>query len=145
MPPYTLLLVLIIYSKKNARNTPANRDTIKLSITLVDLFDFIFVSGQIPIDPHTDEVTKGDIVEQTRQVLKNIGSILVAAGSSLKDVVKTTVYMKDLSKFGEMNQIYGEFFTVPFPARATVEVSNLPKGVDVEIDAVAVVKVGSRE
>lgn len=99
---------------------------------------FIFVSGQIPIDPHTDEVTKGDIVDQTRQVLKNISSILVAAGSSLKDVVKTTVYMKDLSKFGEMNQIYGEFFTVPFPARATVEVSNLPKGVDVEIDAVAV-------
>ena len=110
----------------------------------VKVNDFIFVSGQIPIDPHTDEVTKGDIVEQTRQVLKNIGSILVAAGSSLKDVVKTTVYMKDLSKFGEMNQIYGEFFTVPFPARATVEVSNLPKGVDVEIDAVAVVKVGSR-
>lgn len=100
---------------------------------------FIFVSGQIPIDPHTDEVTKGDIVDQTRQVLKNISSILVAAGSSLKDVVKTTVYMKDLSKFGEMNQIYGEFFTVPFPARATVEVSNLPKGVDVEIDAVAAV------
>jgi len=131
--------------KKEAITTDNAPKTIGPYSQAVKVNDFIFVSGQIPIDPHTDEVTKGDIVEQTRQVLKNIGSILVAAGSSLKDVVKTTVYMKDLSKFGEMNQIYGEFFTVPFPARATVEVSNLPKGVDVEIDAVAVVKVGSRE
>ncbi|MBI5047579.1 MAG: RidA family protein [Deltaproteobacteria bacterium] len=101
---------------------------------------FIFVSGQIPIDPATSEIVKGDIVEQTRQVLKNINSILEGAGAGLSDVVKTTVYLKDLKDFGDMNRIYGEFFTATFPARATIEASNLPKGVDVEIDAIAVAK-----
>jgi 2-iminobutanoate/2-iminopropanoate deaminase len=101
---------------------------------------FIFVSGQIPTDPATSEIVTGDIVEQTRQVLINISSILEAAGAALEDVVKTTVYLKDLEDFGDMNRIYGEFFTATFPARATIEVSNLPKGVDIEIDAVAVAK-----
>lgn len=99
---------------------------------------FIFVSGQIPIDPDTNDIVRGDIAEQTRRILKNIKNILEAAGASLEDVVKTTVYLKDIKKFGDMNQIYGEFFTTLFPARATVEVSNLPKGVDIEIDAIAV-------
>lgn len=99
---------------------------------------FIFVSGQIPIDPATGEVVKGGMGEQTRQVLRNIKGILEAAGVSLGDVVKTTVYLKDLDRFGEMNQAYGEFFSGDFPARATIEVSNLPKGVDVEIDVIAV-------
>ena len=103
---------------------------------------FIFVSGQIPVDPTTNDIAKGGIPEQTRQVLKNISSILYAAGVGLKDVVKTTVYLNDLKKFGDMNQIYAEFFAAPFPARATVEVSSLPKGVGVEIDAIAVVKQG---
>lgn len=98
----------------------------------------IFVSGQIPIDPNTNDVIKGTIAEQTRQVLKNIGSILDAAGSNFQHVVKTTVYLIDLKEFGDMNQVYGEFFTAPFPARATVAVSSLPKGADIEIDAVAV-------
>ena len=100
---------------------------------------FIFVSGQIPIDPVTNDSIKEDITAQTRQVLKNISSILEAAGAGLNDVIKTTVYLKDLKEFGAMNQIYSEFFTAPFPARATVEVASLPKGVGVEIDAVAVV------
>ena len=104
---------------------------------------FIFVSGQIPIDPDTNDLVKGDIAEQTIQVIKNIKNILEAGGSGLEDVVKTTVYLRDLKKFGDMNRAYGEFFTNLFPARATVEVSNLPKGADVEIDAVAVVKVMS--
>lgn len=98
----------------------------------------IFVSGQIPIDPDTNDVIKGTIAEQTRQVLKNIGSILDAAGSNFQHVIKTTVYLIDLKEFGDMNQVYGEFFTAPFPARATVAVSSLPKGADIEIDAVAV-------
>lgn len=98
----------------------------------------IFVSGQIPIDPNTNDVIKGTIAEQTRQVLKNIGSILDAAGSNFQHVIKTTVYLIDLKEFGDMNQVYGEFFTAPFPARATVAVSSLPKGADIEIDAVAV-------
>ena len=100
---------------------------------------FIFVSGQIPVDPVTNDVIKEDITAQTRQVLKNISSILEAAGAGLHDVVKTTVYLKDLKEFGAINRIYREFFTAPFPARATVEVTSLPKGVGVEIDAVAVV------
>lgn len=98
---------------------------------------FVFVSGQIPIDPDTNDIIKGDIAEQTRLVLKNIKNILEAAGLSLNDVIKTTVYLNDIKKFGDMNQVYSEFFTAFFPARATVEVSNLPKGVDVEIDVIA--------
>lgn len=100
---------------------------------------FIFVSGQIPIDPDTNDLVKGDIAEQTRRVLKNIKNILEAAGAGLEDVVKTTVYLKDIKKFGDMNQIYGEFFTTLFPARATIEANDLPKGVDIEIDAIAVI------
>lgn len=99
---------------------------------------FVFLSGQIPIEPLSGEIVPGDIVPQTRQVLKNLQKILEEAGGSLKDVVKTTVFMKDLSKFADMNSVYGEFFTAPYPARATVEVKALPKSVDVEIDAIAV-------
>jgi len=99
---------------------------------------FIFLSGQIPLDPDTHDVVEGNIVEQTRQVLKNIKSILEAAGAGLGDVVKTTVYLKDISRFNDMNKTYGEFFIAPFPARATIEVRNLPKDVDIEIDVVAI-------
>ncbi|HBO84097.1 MAG TPA: reactive intermediate/imine deaminase, partial [Deltaproteobacteria bacterium] len=96
---------------------------------------FIFLSGQIPIDPKSGNIIKGSIAEQTRLVLNNIKAILEAADVSLAGVVKTTVYLTDINKFAEMNQIYGEFFTPPYPARATVEVKALPKGVDIEIDA----------
>ncbi|MBI5894406.1 MAG: RidA family protein [Deltaproteobacteria bacterium] len=99
---------------------------------------FIFLSGQIPIDPMTGDVLKGTIAEQTRLVLTNIKAILEAAGLNFNNVVKTTVYLTDIDKFAEMNQVYGEFFKPPYPARAAVEVSRLPKGVDIEIDAVAV-------
>ena len=97
----------------------------------------IFVSGQIPIDPKTNQVVKGDIKDQTRQVLENIKNILEAAGSSLDKVVKVTVFLKDLSLFNEFNQVYGEYFKGNPPARTTVEVSNLPKGVLIEIEAIA--------
>lgn len=103
---------------------------------------FIFVSGQIPIDPDTNAIVKGDIAEQTMRVIKNIKNILEAGGSGLEYVVKTTVYMRDLKKFDDMNRVYGGFFTTLFPARATVEVSNLPKGVDIEIDAIAIDRAG---
>ncbi|MBW7956614.1 MAG: RidA family protein [Deltaproteobacteria bacterium] len=101
--------------------------------------DLIFVSGQIPIDPATGNAVAGGIVAETRQVLENLKAVLEEAGAGLKDVVKTTVYLSDLARFNEMNTVYGEFFSRPFPARATVGVSALPKGVGVEIDAVAVV------
>ena len=99
----------------------------------------LFLSGQIPIEPLSGELVTGSIEAQTRQVLKNLQGVLEEAGATMRDVVKTTVYLKDLSAFAEMNAIYGEFFTDPYPARATVEVSALPKGALVEIDAIAVI------
>jgi len=99
--------------------------------------NLIFVSGQIPIDPKTGEIEAKDIEGQTKQVLENIKNILTAAGSSLDKVVKTTVYLTDLSDYDCVNKTYGTFFQGSFPARAAVEVSRLPKGVGVEIEAVA--------
>ncbi len=103
---------------------------------------FLFVSGQIPVEPVAGETIKGGIVAQTRQVLHNIEMILKEAGLTMADVVKTTVYLKDLSQFAEMNGAYGEFFSPPYPARATVEVKGLPKGVMIEIDAIALAEKG---
>jgi len=101
---------------------------------------FVFVSGQIPIDPATGELNTGTIEEQTRQVLKNLGAVLAAAGSSYEDVVKATVFLQDMNDFSKMNAVYGEFFTPPHPARAAVQVARLPRDVKVEIEAVALVK-----
>jgi reactive intermediate/imine deaminase len=98
----------------------------------------VFLSGQIPIDPATGEVITGTIADQARRVLSNLQMVVEQAGGCLDDIVKTTVYMTDLARFGEVNEVYAGFFNKPFPARATVEVSGLPKGVDVEIDAIAV-------
>ncbi len=100
---------------------------------------FIFLSGQIPVEPATGETVTGDIVAQTRQVLHNLQAVLEEAGASMNDVVKTTVYLKDIAQFGDMNGVYGDFFKPPYPARATVEAARLPKGVDIEIDAIAAV------
>jgi 2-iminobutanoate/2-iminopropanoate deaminase len=100
---------------------------------------FLFVSGQIPLDPN-GKLVEGDIVVQTVQVVLNIKAILAAAGLTLKDVVKTTVYLADLADFQEMNRVYGEFFTPSPPARTTVQVAGLPRGAAVEIDAIAVKK-----
>lgn len=100
--------------------------------------DLVFVSGQIPTDPATGKAMQGGVAAETRQVLQNLKAVLEEAGSGLDHVLKTTVYLTDLAAFGEMNRVYGEFFTRPYPARATVGVSALPKGVGVEIDAIAV-------
>ena len=97
----------------------------------------LFVSGQIPVDPATGELVGGSVAVQARQVLTNLSNILTAAGGSLSDAVKVTVFLSDLSAFGEMNEVYGDFFTQDPPARACVEVSRLPKDVDVEMDAIA--------
>jgi len=96
----------------------------------------VFVSGQIPLAPD-GSLKAQSIAEQTRQVIENIEAVLGAAGLTLADVVKTTVYLADLSEFVEMNRVYGEMFGVTRPARATVEVSRLPKDVRVEIEAIA--------
>ena len=99
--------------------------------------DQVFCSGQIAIDPATGEIADG-IEAQTEQVLRNLGEVLRAAGCGFEDVVKTGVYLTDMGEFPRMNAIYERFFRAPAPARATVEVSGLPKGVVVEIDAIAI-------
>ncbi len=98
--------------------------------------DLVFVSGQTPLRPDGTLVT-GSVADQTAQCLKNVLEILLASGLTMDRVVKTTVYMTDLGKFAEMNEVYAKHFKAPYPARATVQVSALPKGAAVEIDAVA--------
>ncbi|GHV12518.1 reactive intermediate/imine deaminase [Clostridia bacterium] len=98
----------------------------------------LYVSGQIPIDPATGKFAADDITGQTEQSIANIKAILEAAGYRISDVVKTTVYLSDMGNFAAMNTIYAKHFTEPFPARAAVEVSRLPKDALIEIDAIAV-------
>jgi 2-iminobutanoate/2-iminopropanoate deaminase len=100
---------------------------------------FVFISGQIPIDPLTGEFVAGGITEQTEQVLKNLTAVLEAAGSNLDRVVKTTVFLADMKEFSAMNEVYAKFFPAPAPARATVAVAGLPRDARVEIEVVAVV------
>jgi 2-iminobutanoate/2-iminopropanoate deaminase len=100
---------------------------------------FVFASGQIPLDPATNTVVEGDIVVQTHRVLQNLGAVLTAAGLTMADVVKTTVYLADMSEFAAMNTVYGEYFQAPYPARATVQAARLPRDVRVEIDCIACV------
>jgi 2-iminobutanoate/2-iminopropanoate deaminase len=97
----------------------------------------VFLSGQICLDPATQQLVGGDVAAQTERVLQNIGAILGAAGSSLSQVVKTTVFLKNMNDFVAMNEVYGRHFTSDPPARSTVEVARLPKDVLVEIDVIA--------
>ncbi|MDH3974221.1 MAG: RidA family protein [Deltaproteobacteria bacterium] len=98
---------------------------------------FIFLSGQIPLDPATGNVVEGGIKEQTERVMMNLEAVLKAAGAGMEAIVKTTIYLTRLSDFSTVNEIYGNYFKENPPARATVEVSSLPRGVEVEIEAVA--------
>ena len=99
---------------------------------------FVFVSGQVAIDPATQQVIHGDVAAQTDHVIKNLAGILKAAGSELEKVVRSTVFLKNMGDFAAMNEVYGKYFTSAPPARATVEVARLPKDVLVEIDVIAV-------
>ena len=103
----------------------------------IEVNGFIFASGQIPIDPATGEFVKGGIKEQTRQSLLNAKSILIAAGTDLNHVVKTTVFLSDMANFTAMNEVYSTFFEQPFPARSAVSVKDLPKGALVEVEVLA--------
>jgi 2-iminobutanoate/2-iminopropanoate deaminase len=98
---------------------------------------FIFLSGQIPADPKTGELVAGDIQAQCARVLENLKIVLAAAGLTLDDLVKTTVFLKDMNNFASMNEEYGKFFPTHPPARTTVEVARLPRDVGIEIEAVA--------
>lgn len=97
----------------------------------------VFCSGQIPMDPATQQPVDGDVAVQTERVLENLKGVLEAAGSSMGDVLKTTVFLTDLNDFAAMNEVYGRYFTTVPPARSTVEVSKLPGGARVEIEAIA--------
>lgn len=99
---------------------------------------FIYASGQIPLDPESGAVVPGGIDAQARRALMNLQAVLAAAGAQLGDVVKTTIFIRDMNDFAKVNEIYAGFFSPPYPARSTVEVSRLPKDVLVEIEAVAV-------
>jgi 2-iminobutanoate/2-iminopropanoate deaminase len=98
---------------------------------------FLFISGQIPLDPESGQVVDGDVAAQTHRVMQSLGAILKAAGASYDHVVRTTIFLTDLTDFALVNDVYGSYFAAPAPTRATVQVAALPKGVSVEIDAIA--------
>jgi len=98
---------------------------------------FLFVSGQVPIDPQTNALVQGSIGDQTRRVFQNIGEILQAGGASFQQVVRTTVYLADLGDFSAMNDVYATFFTAPQPARSTIQAARLPREARIEVDVIA--------
>jgi 2-iminobutanoate/2-iminopropanoate deaminase len=122
---------------RTAVSTPAAPGAIGPYSQAIRAGDFLFVSGQIPIDPASGALVDGGIADQTRRVLDNLGAILTAAGTSFGRVVKTTVYLADMAEFGAMNEVYATYFPAPAPARATIQAAALPRNVRVEIDLIA--------
>lgn len=102
----------------------------------VEAGDLIFISGQVPLDSSTGKIIDGDVVAQAQQCLKNLSTVLDAAGVSSDDVVKTTVYLADMNDFVPVNKVYGDYFKTPYPARTAIEVSALPLGAKIEIEAI---------
>lgn len=98
---------------------------------------FLFISGQVPIDPATGALVSGDVAEQTRRALDNVGALLTTGGLTYADVVRTTVFLADLDDFAAMNAVYGTYFAEPFPARSTIQAARLPRDARIEIDAIA--------
>lgn len=99
---------------------------------------FVFVSGQIPMNPDTGEIVSSDIKAEAKQVMENIKAILTESGLSLSNIVKTTIFLTDMQSFASVNEVYGTYFTDQFPARETVQVAGLPKSVNVEISVIAI-------
>jgi 2-iminobutanoate/2-iminopropanoate deaminase len=125
---------------KHAISTPLAPAAIGPYSQAIRSGNLVFLSGQIPLDPQTGNIVEGDAAVQTARVLQNLSAILEAAGSSLGQVLKTTVYLRDLADFAMMNEVYARFFDDTPPARATVEVARLPRNVSVEIDLIAEVE-----
>ena len=123
---------------KTIINTPKAPAPIGPYNQAVSTGDMLFISGQICIDPHTGELRNKDIREETEQVMKNLKAILVEAGMDFSKVVKTTIFITDMHQFAAINEVYGKYFESDFPARETVQVSALPKFVNVEISMIAV-------
>lgn len=101
--------------------------------------NFLFLSGQIPLDPKTGELVKGDIRQQTKQVLENIKGVLESQGLGMENVVKVTIFLKDIGNFNQVNEVYATYFPSSPPARSTVEVTKLPRDADIEIEAIALI------
>ena len=101
--------------------------------------NFLFLSGQIPLDPKTGELVKGDIRKQTQQVLENIKGILESQGLGMENVVKSTIFLKDIANFNQVNEVYATYFPSSPPARSTIEVTKLPRNADIEIEAIALI------
>jgi 2-iminobutanoate/2-iminopropanoate deaminase len=101
--------------------------------------EFLFLSGQIPLDPKTGDLMKGDIREQTQQVLENIKGVLESQGLGMENVVKATIFLKDMANFNQVNEVYATYFTSFPPARSTIEVAKLPRDADIEIEAIALI------
>jgi 2-iminobutanoate/2-iminopropanoate deaminase len=123
---------------RQAVSTPAAPKAVGPYSQAVRAGDLLFVSGQIPLDPATGAVVEGDVSAQTRRVMLNLDGILKAAGASFDDVVRATVFLADINDFPAVNEVYGEFFSIPAPARSTIEASRLPRGAKLEIDLIAV-------
>lgn len=122
---------------KKAINTAAAPAAIGPYSQAIEANGMIFVSGQLPVDPATGNFAEGGIKELTRQSLTNMKAILAEAGLGMENVVKTTVFLADMADFAEMNEVYAQFFTAPFPGRSAVAVKTLPKGARVEIECIA--------
>lgn len=122
---------------KQVINTPAAPAAIGPYSQAIQVANLVYTSGQLPIDPATGAFPEGGIKEQTRQSLTNVQAILREAGLDMGNVVKTTVFMADMNDFADMNSVYAEFFSAPYPARSAVAVKTLPKGALVEIEVVA--------
>ena len=123
---------------KKIINTPKAGQPIGPYSQAVQVGDTLYISGQIPLDASTGNLVLNSLEDETRQVMTNLGYILEEAGYSFEDVVKTSIFLSDLSFFGKVNEIYGSYFKSDFPARETIEVSRLPKEVNVEISMIAV-------
>lgn len=118
-------------------NAPKAIGPYSQGIVLTECKNLVYCSGQIPIDPQSGKIVEGDIAVQTHQVFRNIDGILIAAGTSLKNIIKTTVFLKSMDDFKAMNEVYASYFEGDFPARSTVQVAKLPLDVAVEIEVIA--------
>lgn len=123
--------------KKQIITTGAAPEPVGPYSQAIEMGGFLYVSGQIAINPETGELVRESFADETRMVLENLKAIIEAGGSSINDTVKVTIYLKDMGDFPEFNEIYGEYFGLSLPARACIEVNRLPKDVNIEIEAVA--------
>ena len=127
--------------KRNPINTPSAPKAIGPYSQAVRSGSLVFISGQIPLDPKTMELVGEDVVRQTHQVFKNLSAIAKASGGNLVDIVKMTIYLTNLDNFSKINEIMASYFQEPYPARATIEVSALPKAALVEVEAILALEI----